>query len=109
MIVVADADITRNEVRRSGMELSPMQLGQDKYTGEMFGNRDFIINSLNWLVDENGLMELRSREMKLRLLDQQKIRTQRRVWQLVNLLGPATLVVAAGLVFAQLRRRKFTA
>ncbi len=109
MIVVADADITRNEVRRSGLELSPMQLGQDKYTGELFGNRDFIINSLNWLVDGNGLMELRSREMKLRLLDQQKIKSQRRTWQLINVLGPAVLVAAAGAVFSQFRRKKFTA
>ena len=72
MIVIADADIIRNEVTRSGLNETPLPLGQDKYTGQIFGNRDFLINCLNWLVDKNGIMELRSRELKLRLLDTRK-------------------------------------
>ena len=60
MIVIADGDITRNEVRRTGNIEAPYPLGQDKYTGEMFGNRDFIVNCLNYLIDNNGIMELRS-------------------------------------------------
>ena len=54
LIVIADADIIRNEVRRAGLEETPLPLGQDKYTGQMFGNRDFLINCLNYLVDDNG-------------------------------------------------------
>ena len=69
MIVIADADIIRNEVRRVGLQETPLPLGQDKYTGQIFGNRDFLINCLNYLVDDNGIMELRSRELKLRLLN----------------------------------------
>ena len=59
MIVIADADIIRNEVRRSGLDETPLPLGQDKYTGQVFGNRDFLINCLNYLVDNNGIMELK--------------------------------------------------
>lgn len=107
MIVVADADIIRNEVRRSGMELTPLQLGQDKYTGEMYGNRDFIVNALNWLVDDNGLMDLRSREMKLRLLDATRVRSEKRFWQIINVVLPVALVIAAGLLFNYFRRRYY--
>ena len=107
MIVVADADIARNEVRRSGLEESPMTLGQDKYTGEMYGNRDFLVNCLNYLIDDNGIMELRSRELKLRLLDGSRITRERLKWQLINIAGPVILVILAGLIYNWLRARKF--
>lgn len=108
MLVVADADIARNEVSRNGMEETPLTLGQDRYTGEMYGNRDFLINCLNYLVDDNGIMELRSRELKLRLLDSDRIRKQRFKWQLINIAGPALIVIFTGVIYNCLRRRKFT-
>lgn len=105
MIVVADGDIIRNDVRRTGTEGTPYPLGQDRLTGEMMGNRDFIINCLNYLVDDNGIMELRSREMKLRLLDRNRIRNQRSLWQVVNVAGPVLIIIIAGLVYSFVRRR----
>jgi ABC-2 type transport system permease protein len=108
MIVVADADIIRNEVKRSGMQEIPVPLGIDKYTGQTFGNRDFLINSLNYLVDDNGIMDLRSRELKLRLLDKAKIRDNRIKWQLVNVMGPVMAVILSGLAYSWFRKRKYT-
>jgi len=108
MIVVADGDIIRNEVRRSGTVETPLPLGQDRYTLEMFGNRDFILNSLNYLVDDNGIMELRSRELKLRLLDSKEVKSRRAFWQAVNIAGPVLLVLVAGALFGWLRRKKYT-
>ena len=108
MIVVADADIIRNEVRRSGMDETPLPLGQDKYTGEVFGNRDFILNCLNWMVDDKGIMELRSREMKLRLLNSTRIKKEKLLWQLINTLLPVIIVLIAGLAYNYFRRRKYT-
>lgn len=107
MIVIADGDVIRNEVRKSGTSETPLTLGQDRYTGEMYGNRDFLINCLNYLVDDNGLMELRSRELKLRLLNRQTIREERTKWQIINIAGPLILVVAAGLIYNWLRKRKY--
>ena len=107
-IVIADADIIRNEVRRSGTREMPLPLGQDKYTGEIFGNRDFLINCLNYLVDDNGIMELRSRELKIRLLNTAKIRTEKFKWQLINIVGPVLLIVLAGLISNYFRKRKYT-
>lgn len=108
MIVIADADIIRNEVRRSGMDETPLPLGQDKYTGELFGNRDFLLNCLNWMVDDNGLMELRSRELKLRLLNKARVKTEKLQWQLINTLGPLFIVMVAGFAFTWFRRRTYT-
>lgn len=108
MIVIADADIIRNEVRKVELKETPFPLGQDKYTGEIFGNRDFLINCLNYLVDDNGIMELRSRELKLRLLNSTKIKVGKLKWQLVNTAGPILIIVLAGLIYSYLRRRNYT-
>lgn len=108
MIVIADGDIIRNEVRRAGTTETPGILGLDKYTGEMFGNRDFLVNCLNYLVDYNGIMELRSRELKLRLLDSSVIKKERFKWQIINIAGPVFIVIIAGIIYNWLRKRKYT-
>ncbi len=109
MVVIADADIIKNEVRRTGLEQTPLTLGQDRYTGQMYGNRDFLINSLNYLVDDRGIMQLRSRELKIRLLNTSKIKAEKLKWQLINIAGPVVLVILAGVVYNYFRRRKYTA
>jgi ABC-2 type transport system permease protein len=108
MIVIADADIIRNEVRRVGMEETPYTLGLDKYTGEVFGNRDFLINCLNYMIDDNGIISLRSRELKLRLLNTQKIKTEKIFWQIINTMGPVLIVIIAGFLYNIFRKRAYT-
>jgi ABC-2 type transport system permease protein len=108
MIVIADADIIRNEVKRSGSQETPLPLGKDKYTLQEYGNKDFLINCLNWLVDNTGIMELRSRELKLRLLNTHEIKTQRFKWQVINIAGPILIVILAGLLYTYFRRRIYT-
>jgi len=108
MIVIADGDIIRNEVRRIGSSETPLTLGEDRYTSEMYGNRDFLVNCLNYLVDDNGIMELRSRELKLRLLDSAKIKKERLKWQVINMAGPVLIVILAGSIYRYLRKRKYT-
>ncbi len=107
MIVVADADIIRNEVSRSGNSEVPLTLGQDRYTGQIFGNRDFLINCLNYLVDDKGLMELRSREMKLRLLNRHTVKSMRTGLQVVNILVPVVFVIIGGIIYGLVRKRKY--
>jgi len=108
MIVIADGDIIRNEVQRTGSTEVPLPLGQDKYTGQLFGNRDFLLNCMNYLVDNNNLMQLRSREMKLRLLDRAKIKDERTFWQLVNIITPVLLVILAGIIYNLFRKRAYS-
>jgi ABC-2 type transport system permease protein len=108
MIVIADADIIRNEVKRSGLNETPLSLGKDKYTGQVYGNIDFLINCMNWLVDNNGIMELRSRELKLRLLNTQIIKSDSVKWQIINIAGPVLIVILSGLLYSYFRKRKYT-
>jgi gliding-associated putative ABC transporter substrate-binding component GldG len=108
MIVVADADIIKNEASRTGYQEMPLPLGVDKYTGEVFGNKDFILNCINWMVDDKGILELRSREIKLRLLNPAKVRNEKIKWQVINTAAPLALLLLCGLSYGYLRKLKYT-
>jgi len=108
MIVVADADIIRNEVREraDGVFISP--LGYDRYTKQTYGNKEFVMNAVHYLVDQKGLLELRSREFKLRMLDKAKIIDERLRWQLMNTIIPVIFIFIFGGILIYIRKRKYT-
>lgn len=107
MIVVADGDIIKNEVSWSGGVAEPMTLGLDRYTMQTFGNKDFLVNCINYLVDDNGLIEMRSREIKPRLLDQARTKEQRTMWQMLNTIIPLILIIISGVVYNWLKQRHY--
>ena len=107
MIVISDGDIIRNKVRRLGDKWVALPLGQDRLTQQTYGNKDLIVNAVNYLVDDKDLMELRGRELRLRLLDREKIASGKLYWQLFNTLVPVVLIVLAGIVVNIFRRRKY--
>jgi len=107
MIVVSDGDIIRNEVTWEGGNPEPLTLGLDRYTMQTFGNKDFLVNCINYLVNDNGLIEMRSRELKPRLLDQARTKEQRTLWQVVNTVLPVLIIIIAGLAYNALRRRHY--
>ncbi len=108
MIIIADGDIIRNEVSIRGNRTIPLELGADRYSGQTFGNKDFIINCLNYLADDNDLISLRSRELKIRLLDRLKVKEHRLFWQLLNTIVPVVIVILSGVIYSVYRRRKYT-
>jgi ABC-2 type transport system permease protein len=106
MIVVGDGDIIRNDFHYS--QGYPLPLGFDQYTRQTFGNRDFILNAVNYLCDDSGLISVRSRELKLRLLDSAKVAKQRLFWQLFNTLLPVLIILFSGLAQYGIRKRKYS-
>lgn len=106
MIVVADGDIIRNQI--DVKRRTPLPLGYDQYTGNTYANKEFIENCISYLVDGEGLIDIRSRELKVRLLDTTKIAHQRVKWQIVNTLVPIALIIALGFVMAIIRKKKYS-
>lgn len=106
MIVVADGDIIKNQVHYSTGRAMP--LGYDKYTHEIYGNKNFILNAMNYLLDDSGLIGARSKEIKLRLLDIEKLRKERARWQFINIVAPIFLVIIYGILRFYWRKRKYT-
>jgi ABC-2 type transport system permease protein len=107
MLVAADADIIRNDVRPTpqGVYISP--LGFDRYTQQTFGNREFVVNAVQYMTGHGKLINLRSRELTLRLLDKAKIKNDRTKWVLINTICPPLLVIIAGLVYTWIRKRRY--
>jgi ABC-2 type transport system permease protein len=110
VFVVADGDIPANEVQFVQGEFRAQPLGYDRYTQQTFGNREFIMNVVNYMTDKTGLMELRSREFKLRLLNKEVLGQKPRLlkWKLVNTILPLLLVLVSGLIIQLVRRRRYT-
>jgi len=104
MIIVADGDIITNEKGKKGEDFPT---GYYRSTKENFANQQFLLNAMEYLVDQSGLIESRTREVKLRLLDQGKIKNSKTFWQLLNLVLPLVLLVLFAVVYNLLRRRKY--
>jgi ABC-2 type transport system permease protein len=105
MIVVADGDIIRNQFHVP--QGYPLPLGYDQYTRQTYGNKDFLLNAVSYLVDDIGLVAIRSRELKIRLLDTTKVNATRLKWQVINTALPVVVVLLFGLLFSYLRKRKY--
>ncbi len=107
MIVIADGDMIKNQVQFSGGTYNPYPLGYDRFTGQTFGNKDLMLNAVNYLCDDTGLMAVRSREVKLRPLDRARVSKNLLTWQLINTAGPIILVILFGLIQFFLRKRRY--
>ena len=106
MIVVADGDIIRNQIDIRTRK--PLPLGFDQYTQNTYANKEFIENAISYLVDGEGLIDIRSRELKVRLLDMTKINQERTKWQVINTLIPIALIIGLGFVMAFIRKKKYS-
>ncbi|WP_372752637.1 gliding motility-associated ABC transporter substrate-binding protein GldG [Mariniflexile sp.] len=104
MIVIADGDVIKNDVFRG----EPQELGFDRWTGQTFGNKEFLLNAVNYLLDDNGLINIRSKEIAINFLDQEKIADQKTSWQLINILLPLVFLSIFGVIFNYFRRKKYT-
>ena len=106
MIVVADGDIIRNQIDIKTRK--PLPLGFDQYTQNTYANKEFIENAIGYLVEGEGMIDIRSRELKVRLLDDTKINRERTKWQVVNTLLPIAVIIALGFVMAFIRKKKYS-
>ena len=106
MIVISDGDVAKNQFHYS--KGYPLPLGYDQYTRQTFGNKDLVLNAINYLCDDSGLISVRSRELKLRMLDATRAANQRLFWQLLNILLPILLITGFGILKFQLRKRAFS-
>ena len=105
ILIVADGDVARNDINpKTGQ---PVELGFDQFTETKFANADFLGNVMTYLVEEDGIINTRAKEVKIRPLDKVKIQSQKLTWQLINLIVPILLLVIFGILKYFLRKRKY--
>ncbi|MBW6482570.1 MAG: gliding motility-associated ABC transporter substrate-binding protein GldG [Vicingaceae bacterium] len=106
MVVIADGDIAKNAVNKKTNEF--MALGVDRYTKQQYGNADFLLNVVNYLCNENGLMSVRAKKFKIRMMDQTVLKAERFKWQLINTVLPVGLIIIFGFAHYLDRKKKYT-
>ena len=125
MIIVADGDIVLNDIIPPGganNEPIPLPMGWNKYTygeyqkqsdyGKLFvpvANREFLLNCMEYLVNDPAISQTRNKDIVLRLLDSKKVTEKKSLWQFINIGLPVMLVIIAGFIYQQVRKRKYAA
>ncbi len=103
MVVVSDGDIIANQVLKG----KSLPLGFDKWTNQQYGNKELIVNIINYLLDRRGLIDVRSKSMKVRLLNKSKMIKTKAKWQFMNLLIPLLILPLLYVFFGIIRVRKY--
>ena len=102
-IVIASGSIVINETQKG--QILPM--GYDRYSGMQFSNRDMIVNCLLWLTDSEGLINLREKDITLRLLNDKRAHDERLTVQLISTISPIAILALVGVVVMIIRKRKY--
>ncbi|WP_223154630.1 gliding motility-associated ABC transporter substrate-binding protein GldG [Aestuariibaculum sediminum] len=105
MIVIADGDVIKNDVVRN----IPQELGFDRWTGKIYGNKEFLLNAVNYLLDDTGLINIRSKTIEVAFLNHQKIAAEKTKWQLINIALPLVLLAIFGFTYNYIRKKRYAA
>ncbi|MCZ8090187.1 MAG: gliding motility-associated ABC transporter substrate-binding protein GldG [Flavobacterium sp.] len=105
MIVISDGDVIKNQLDKN---FQPLELGYDKWTNNLYANKEFLMNCVNYLLDDNGLINIRSKEVNLPMLDKEKVVENYTTAQIITVGLPLVVLLVFGLLFTFLRKRKYS-
>jgi len=105
MIVISDGDIIKNQLDKN---YAPVELGFDQRSGNLYDNKDFMLNCVNYLLDDTGLINIRSKDLDLPLLDKEKVFENYTQTQVITIGLPILILMLFGVVFGFLRKRKYS-
>jgi gliding-associated putative ABC transporter substrate-binding component GldG len=106
VLICSDGDLVVNDVdyKRN----TPYPLGFDRFTRTTYANKDFALNAIDYLVDPNGVIAARARQVTLRPLDKIRVDANHTGWQALNVLGPLALLGLVGVVWQVVRKRRYS-
>jgi gliding-associated putative ABC transporter substrate-binding component GldG len=105
MIVISDGDVIKNQLDKN---FQPLELGFDKWTNNLYANKEFMMNCVNYMLDDNGLINIQSKEVDLPILDSQKVTEEYTYSQILTIGVPLVVLLIFGLVFTFLRKRRYS-
>lgn len=103
IVVISDGDVIKNKLSRG----NPQELGFEQYTGTVYGNKEFLLNAVNYLLDDTGLIDIRSKDINIAYLNPEAIDAEKTRWQIMNIALPLIILAIFGFIFVYLRKRKF--
>ena len=105
MMIISDGDLAINSFDPRDNTVG--ELGYNEFERYVFSNKDFLLNAINYLIDDSGVIAAKSKEIKLRLLNQTKAAEEALFWQLLNILGTIGLMFSLFGVHQWIRKRKY--
>lgn len=105
VIIVGDGDIVKNEI--NPINGQPESIEYDRFTGQMLSNLEFIKNTIDYMLDDEGLILARNKKVTLRPLDSFKVREGKSFWQWINVGLPVIMTIFMGILFIYLRKRRY--
>lgn len=105
MIIISDGDIIKNQLDKN---YQPLELGYDKWTKNRYDNKEFLMNCVNYLLDDTGLINIRSKDVNLPMLDKQRVYDNYTATQLITVGLPLVVLLVFGVLFTYLRKRKYS-
>lgn len=105
MIVISDGDLIKNQLDKN---FQPVELGFDQRSGNLYDNKDFMLNCVNYLLDDTGLINIRSKDLDLPLLDKEKVYENYSLIQSITIGLPILILTIFGFLFTFLRKRKYS-
>jgi gliding-associated putative ABC transporter substrate-binding component GldG len=105
MIVISDGNVIQNQLDKDNQ---PLELGYDKWTNNLYANKEFLLNCVNYLLDDNGLINIRSKEVDLPILDNEKVYANYTFSQIITVGVPILILLVFGVLFTFLRKRKYS-
>ena len=103
MVVISDGDLIANEISKG----KPLELGVNKWTNQRYGNKEFLLNTINYLLDDSGLINIRSKTVNINFLDKEKAFKETFKWQLINIILPLILLSFFGFLYNFIRQKKY--
>ncbi len=104
MIVFSDGDLIKNQIDQN---FQPRELGYDYFTGILYGNKDLVLNSVNYLLDDVGLLDIRSKDVNLPLLDKERVYRDYTSIQVKTISLPIVLIIVFGIIFIVVRKKMY--
>lgn len=104
MIIISDGDLIANDLDLNG---NPLELGFDYFTRKQYGNKEFLLNTVNYLLDDTGLINIRNKDIALSFLDGQKTAKTINKWQALCIGLPLVLLLCFGVIFYYFRKKRY--
>ncbi len=104
MVVISDGDIIANETYNG----EPLPLNVDKWTNQPYGNTDLLLNTVQYMLDDSGVLKLRSKNLQIQFLDKEKVFQEKTFWQIFNIILPLAILGIFGFIFQYVRKKKYS-
>lgn len=103
MIVIADGDIINYTYANKKLLIN----GYDQWTQQVYGNKNFLTNAMNYLLDDNGIVKIRGKQIELPTLDTRKVTKEYTATQIKTIGIPLVLLAIFGFAFYYIRKKKY--